>query len=267
MGDITQPRPRKTNPWVLPRVIPRLKILTLGKEGVGKSCLVKRYCEKRFVAKYNPTIGVDYGVTNATSGGVDIRVNFFDLSGDLAFIRVREEFYSDTQGALLVFDAADRTTFDALPDCLSEFTHRLKTDSIGSVAVVVCANKTDKAPCAVSADEARTWAAGAGCKYAEVSAATGDGVTEAFATIFAEILQRQGRDVVFSPADTAAVQRILAATDDHAVLELAGPASSEEISKAYRRLAAAVHPDKNRAPQSDEAFKRLGSARARLQQT
>ena len=28
-----------------------------------QSCLIKRYCEKRFVSKYTPTIGVDYGVT------------------------------------------------------------------------------------------------------------------------------------------------------------------------------------------------------------
>jgi len=26
-------------------------------------CIIKRYCEKRFVAKYLATIGIDYGVT------------------------------------------------------------------------------------------------------------------------------------------------------------------------------------------------------------
>lgn len=29
----------------------------------GQTCLIKRFCERRFVAKYFPTIGVDYGVT------------------------------------------------------------------------------------------------------------------------------------------------------------------------------------------------------------
>lgn len=28
-----------------------------------QSCIIKRYCEKRFVAKYLATIGIDYGVT------------------------------------------------------------------------------------------------------------------------------------------------------------------------------------------------------------
>ena len=28
-----------------------------------QSCIIKRYCEKRFVSKYMSTIGIDYGVT------------------------------------------------------------------------------------------------------------------------------------------------------------------------------------------------------------
>lgn len=29
----------------------------------SQSCIIKRYCEKRFVSKYLATIGIDYGVT------------------------------------------------------------------------------------------------------------------------------------------------------------------------------------------------------------
>ena len=39
----------------------RIKIISMGSGGSGKSCLIKRYCEDRFVAKYIATIGVDYG--------------------------------------------------------------------------------------------------------------------------------------------------------------------------------------------------------------
>lgn len=30
---------------------------------ISQSCIIKRYCEKRFVPKYLATIGIDYGVT------------------------------------------------------------------------------------------------------------------------------------------------------------------------------------------------------------
>ena len=44
----------------------RIKILTAGSGGTGKSCLVKRFCEERFVSKYIATIGVDYGVSHTS---------------------------------------------------------------------------------------------------------------------------------------------------------------------------------------------------------
>lgn len=76
----------------------RLKILSLGDKGVGKSCLIKRYCEGKFVSRYITTIGVDYGVKPVKVNGTPVKVNFWDLSGDPEFLEVRNEFYSDAQG-------------------------------------------------------------------------------------------------------------------------------------------------------------------------
>jgi DnaJ family protein C protein 27 len=64
-----------------PVPINRIKILSMGSGGCGKSCLIKRYCEERFVSKYIATIGVDYGVKPVNIAGNDTRVNFWDLSG------------------------------------------------------------------------------------------------------------------------------------------------------------------------------------------
>lgn len=57
----------------------RIKVLSLGSGGVGKSCLIKRYCEDRFVPKYIATIGIDYGVKPVQIDGSDVRVNFWDV--------------------------------------------------------------------------------------------------------------------------------------------------------------------------------------------
>lgn len=43
--------------------------------------MIKRYCESRFVQKYIPTIGIDYGVKPVRVLGHDLKVNFFDTSG------------------------------------------------------------------------------------------------------------------------------------------------------------------------------------------
>ena len=40
----------------------RMKVISFGSEGVGKSCLVKRFCEEKFVSKYISTIGIDFEI-------------------------------------------------------------------------------------------------------------------------------------------------------------------------------------------------------------
>jgi len=56
--------------------------------GVGKSCLIKRYCEEKFVQKYISTIGVDYGVKCVHLGTSDVRVNLWDLAGGDEYFEV-----------------------------------------------------------------------------------------------------------------------------------------------------------------------------------
>ena len=46
--------------------------------------------------------------------GYDVKVNFWDLSGHPEFYDVRNEFYKDTQGCLLVYDVTARRSFEQL---------------------------------------------------------------------------------------------------------------------------------------------------------
>ena len=70
--------------------------------------------------RYIATIGVDYGVKPHTVNGQQVRVNFWDLSGLPEFFEVRNEFYKDTQGLILVYDVSDAQTFDDLDGWVAE---------------------------------------------------------------------------------------------------------------------------------------------------
>jgi hypothetical protein len=76
----------------------RVKIISMGDERVGKSCLIKRFCEEKFVDKYVPTIGIDFGGKPvAVAGCGQVRVNFWDMAGGSEYYAVRSEFYADAQ--------------------------------------------------------------------------------------------------------------------------------------------------------------------------
>ncbi|OQR87525.1 ras family GTPase [Achlya hypogyna] len=168
----------------MPSVL-RIKVISMGDGGVGKSCLIKRYCEEKFVSKYISTIGIDYGVKPVRIAGTDVRVNFWDLSGQPEYLEVRNEFYKDTQGALLLFDVSSRRSFESLDGWLREAAKF----GGGKFPCVVCGNKIDKVR-VVSEDEGKTWAKARGYEYFETSAQTGANVADALQTLF---LQTVGR--------------------------------------------------------------------------
>lgn len=256
-----------------PAVVPRIKIVSCGDPAVGKSCLIKRFCEKRFVSKYVPTIGVDFGVTqvkvDSDEGPDDIKVSFYDLAGDPMYEEVRSEFFGDTQGLLLVFDTCNVQSFRALNGWLDEVRREVDIDR---VCVAVCATKVDHHNGrAVPEAEARLWASQKGFHYYEVSALADTAVDAMFKATFEHVLAAfKGGEVdrpaavMFTQKHIDAIDRVMAATTDVERLGTSQSPSKEEINKAYKRMVTLLHPDKNHAPGSEDAFKKLTASRTKL---
>ncbi|XP_031567786.1 dnaJ homolog subfamily C member 27-like [Actinia tenebrosa] len=256
----------------------RIKIISMGNAETGKSCLIKRYCEKRFVSKYMTTIGIDYGVTKVVVNDKDIKVNIFDMAGHPVFYEVRNEFYKDTQGALLVYDVTNRESFESLEIWLDEIKKEIGDPSeVNRIVFVVCANKVDSRNREVDEAEGRLWADAHGFFYFETSAQTGEGTSEMFQTLFSGVvkaLENGGRPVKldmttnlgYTKEQAEAIQRLRNAKGDYERLGIPVGASRDEINRAYKKLAVLLHPDKSVAPGTEEAFKELVAARASLLQ-
>mmetsp|Transcript_43195 Transcript_43195/g.115555 ORF Transcript_43195/g.115555 Transcript_43195/m.115555 type:complete len:120 (-) Transcript_43195:772-1131(-) len=110
-----------------------------------------------------------------------MKVNFWDLAGGQEYFEVRNEFYKDAQGALLVFDVSSRESFEKLDAWLQE------SEKFGAkdMTIVVCGNKADCKTREVKPKEAQTWASKNGYPFFETSANTGENVGEAFKALFA----------------------------------------------------------------------------------
>ncbi|CAH8554963.1 unnamed protein product [Schistosoma turkestanicum] len=324
----------------------KVKIISMGDEDTGKSCLIKRFCEKRFVSKYLPTIGIDYGVFRTKVGMNELRVDIFDMSGNPSYYDIRNEFYNDTNGAILTFDLTNRKSFENLIRWIRELHFESReSNSVTSPVIIVCGNKVDKAPRSVSYYEVSEWAAIHQYPYFETSALSGYGVTETFNTLFESIINpevyqsyiptqvsfhknqtnhtyqqhssatttttttnpsksnsnyndkpnnskfnnqsKQSTNQSSTPPSSAAsptssfrsngndplkctyqnlieINRIKNAKNNYERLGISITASNEEIQKAFRRLAFILHPDKNHAPGSEEAFKILVKAKDSL---
>ena len=187
LGDVTEEELQMIKSLPRPHCR-RVKIISLGCEGVGKSCIIKRYCEEQFVTKYITTIGIDYGVKLVMVKEQPVKINFWDLSGNPEYFEIRNEFYSDAEGILMAFDINNRKSFIDLE------AWRQEADQFGAprgIPVVVCANKTDM--CRNQNNpietEAEAWALKHGFTFWKTSANSGLNIVPMFEKLFLDTVE------------------------------------------------------------------------------
>ncbi|CAH8299015.1 unnamed protein product [Eruca vesicaria subsp. sativa] len=72
--------------------------------------------------------------------------------------------------------------------------------------------------------------------------------------------EEENKKVYYTEENVELVRSIKRNNDYYTILGLEKNCSVEEIRKAYRKLSLKVHPDKNKAPGSEEAFKKVSKA-------
>ena len=169
----------------------RIKLLTIGSQRAGKSTLIKRYCEDRFFGNYLPTIGIDFGMKPIQMNNLDIRIDFFDTSGNDVYFEIRNEFYKDINGVILVYDVSNRRSFKYLSHALQEY-HEIIGSYSTEIPIVLCANKTDKKPRQVSENEGNDFASSNNLLYFECSSKNGRNVSKLFQSLIENCLETIG---------------------------------------------------------------------------
>ncbi|PAA53536.1 hypothetical protein BOX15_Mlig018981g1 [Macrostomum lignano] len=165
-----------------------IKLLLIGNSGVGKSCLLRRFAENSFEESQNaiPTIGVDFKIVKNEIDGSSIKCQIWDTAGQERFRTIISSYYRGCAGALLVFDASNRDSFDSCERWLQE----LRASAPESMSVVLVANKSDSDEAAVTQEEAAEFAKSHGVELCwGVSARTGQNVGQAFRGLQSRVLQ------------------------------------------------------------------------------
>ena len=88
------------------------KYIVIGDSGVGKSCLLLQFTDKRFEVTHDLTIGVEFGTRVCDVDGQSIKFQIWDTAGQESFRSITRAYYRGACGALLVFDVTRKETFE-----------------------------------------------------------------------------------------------------------------------------------------------------------
>lgn len=69
-------------------------MVVIGDTGVGKSCLLLQFVDRRFSAVHDLTIGVDFGSKIVEIGGDKVKLQIWDTAGQESFRSIVSYFFS-----------------------------------------------------------------------------------------------------------------------------------------------------------------------------
>ena len=157
--------------------IPKYKLIFLGDQSVGKSCILNRFMNDTFTEDYQATIGLDFQSKNVQIDNQDIHLLLYDTAGQEKFRSLIPMYTRDANIVLLVYDIACKDSFLHLPDWLQDLT----TINKDEVIFALVGNKNDlEDKREVTPEEGQKFAEEHNYIFHEVSAKTGDGFSELF---------------------------------------------------------------------------------------
>lgn len=153
------------------------KYIIIGDTGVGKSCLLLQFTDKRFQPIHDLTIGVEFGARSIQVDNKTIKLQIWDTAGQESFRSITRSYYRGAAGALLVYDITRRDTFNHLSRWLEEARQNSHQDMV----IMLIGNKSDlEQRRQVSTEEGEKFAKDNDMIFLETSAKTAFHVEDAF---------------------------------------------------------------------------------------
>ena len=156
---------------------PKYKLIFLGDQSVGKSCILNRFMNDTFSEDYQATIGLDFQSKNFQIDNQDIHLLLYDTAGQEKFRSLIPMYTRDANIILLVYDIGCKESFVHLPDWIKDLTNINKDE----VIFALVGNKKDlEDKREVTVEEGQKVAQENDFIFQEVSAKTGEGFSDLF---------------------------------------------------------------------------------------
>ena len=164
------------------------KILTIGDGGVGKTSILRRYVENKFLKHHLSTIGIDFLSKTLKIKDKEIKLKIWDTAGQERYRQITSHIYKDADGIILVFDVTSEESFNQITDWMDQIKNNVSKEEIN---LILIGNKCDLADRMVEKERGEKMAEKLKIKYFETSALTGQGINEAFEELAKQIFRNK----------------------------------------------------------------------------
>ena len=165
------------------------KILTIGESGVGKTCVLRRFVENKFLKNHLSTIGIDFKTKTLNINNQEIKLKIWDTAGQERFRNITTQYYKGADGIVLVYDVTDEASYEKIRDWMEQILSNTQQEEIG---LVLLGNKCDMDPRSVTEEMGKKMAEELKINYFETSALNGQGIKEAFEQLTRDIMKKRG---------------------------------------------------------------------------
>ncbi|XP_064478500.1 ras-related protein Rap-1A-like [Ornithodoros turicata] len=118
----------------------RIRLVTLGGGGVGKSSIVKRFLFNTYCDRYRPTVE-DLFCKEFDLETMTLKVDILDTAGDHQFPAMRRLSIANGHAFLLVYSIDSLASFNIIKQCFEEI--REQKPDFQEIPIIVAGNKLD----------------------------------------------------------------------------------------------------------------------------
>lgn len=179
-GDDTRPSAGKTQ---------HIKLVLLGDQGVGKSCIALRFVRSEFPENSEATIGAGFLTRTVALDNQpenhNVKFDIWDTAGQERYRSLAPMYYRGAEAAVCVYDISDASTFTKAASWIKE----IKLQASPNILITLAGNKADIGDeyRQVSIQDGKQFAVDNHLQFTETSAKTGMGVQDLFMTIASKL--------------------------------------------------------------------------------
>ena len=167
------------------------KIILLGDSSVGKTSLILRFCDDKFMEIGTSTIGVDTKTKDVRHNGKKIQLEIWDTAGEERFRTLAKNSYQGSDGIILVYDITQKKTFSNIKHWYDNIKNNIDIDK---VAIILVGNKSDLPDPQVKKESSEKFCEQYNLQLIETSCKNNINIEETFNTLIEKMIKLYNDD-------------------------------------------------------------------------